>query len=425
MRTRPTLTALAVLAAGALTLTGCGGSSDTTDPVTDASTPAAESTGSLTIWADVTRYQPVVDAAADFTAATGVEVEVVQRDYSKMQNDFISQAPTGNGPDIIIGGNDWTGKLVQNGVIAPIELGDNAGDYVDVAIEAVSYDGQVYGLPYAVENVGLFRNPALADSTPGTLDELIAKGQQLVDEGKAKYPFMVQQDPTGGDPYHLYPIQSSFGATIFATAADGTVDSSKVAMGGENGARFATYLADLGARGIITPNITADVAKQAFINGEVPYVISGPWNIEDFKAAIPDVAVDTIPSAGGEPSVALASVQAFFVSSYSNNQLAANQFLVNYVGTEDVQLALYEAGQRPPALKAAAESSTITGDPIMKGLAAVGATATPQPNVPAMSAVWTYWGPTQVAIESGTGGDPATVWQEGCDAIDAEIASAS
>jgi arabinogalactan oligomer/maltooligosaccharide transport system substrate-binding protein len=40
-------------------------------------------------------------------------------------------------------------------------------------------------------------------------------------------------------------------------------------------------------------------------------------------------------------------VQTFFVSAKSANALIANEFLVNYIATADVQTALFKAGGRP------------------------------------------------------------------------------
>ncbi len=410
--------ALAAVAAVGM-LAGCGGTGGKT---AESTTP--HFSGSLTIWAGSTQYEPVKESAKAFSKQTGVKVTVVQRDYGKIQQDFISQAPTGMGPDIIVGGNDWTGKLVQNGIISPIELGSTAKDYADSAVQAVTYKGKAYGLPYALENVGLFRNPKLAPSAPTSYDDMIATGRKLVSEGRAKHPFMVQQDPSYGDPYHLMPFQSSFGALPFASKDDGSLDGSKVAMGGEAGASFATWLARQGSEGIISPNYSQDVVKDAFMKGEVPYVVSGPWNIADFTKAIPDVVVDPIPAAGTQKARPFVSVQAFFVSSYSKNQLAANYYLMNYIGTKKVQLQLYKAGQRPPALLAAERDPSVADDPIMKSLAAIGKTAIPQPNLPQMSAVYTYWGPAEVSIEFGKGGDAAGVWQQTCDKIDVDIAAA-
>lgn len=402
-------------------LAGCGSASGDANNTASAN---PKFSGHLTIWADATRYQPVKDSARQFSKDAGVKVDVIQRDYSKIQQDFTSQAPTGTGPDIVIGGNDWTGKLVQNGVISPVTLGTAAKDYASTAVQAVTYKGKVYGLPYAMENIGIYRNPRLAPKPAKSYDDMIATGKQLVAQGKAKYPFLVQQDPADGDPYHMFPFQSSFGALPFASQSDGSLDGSKVAMGGEQGAAFAKWLAAQSTAGIISPNYTADIVKDAFIKGQVPYVLSGPWNTEAFQQAIPDVAVDPIPQVGSEKARPLVSVQAFFISSYSKNALAANYFLLNYIGTKKVQLQLFKAGQRPPALLAAQQDPSVADDPIMKALAGIAKDGIAQPNIPQMSAVYTYWGPAEASIEFGKGGDPAQVWQDTCNKIDATIASA-
>ena len=88
---------------------------------------------------------------------------------------FIVQAPSGAGPDLIVGANDWVGSLVKNGVVAPVELGDKANGFSDAAKKAFTSDGTLYGVPYAVENIALVRNNALAKDTPATFDELIAQ----------------------------------------------------------------------------------------------------------------------------------------------------------------------------------------------------------------------------------------------------------
>ncbi len=121
-----------------------------------------------------------------------------------------------------------------------------------------------------------------------------------------------------------------------------------------------------------------------------------------------NVAIDPVPSPTGEVAQPFAGVKGFFVSSESKNKVAANDFLVNFLGTEDVQLDLFEVGNILPALSAAAE--TASEDPIIAGFAAVGADAVPMPAIPAMGTVWQYWGIAEAAIINGA--DPVTTWQK-------------
>ena len=63
----------------------------------------------------------------------------------------------------------------------------------------------------------------------------------------------------------------------------------------------------------------------------------------------------------------------------------------------------FKAGNVLPALTAAAD--TAAADPIIAGFQAVGADAVPMPAIPAMGAVWQYWGVAEAAIINGE--DPA------------------
>ena len=109
-------------------------------------------------------FQPVT------SRGISVAVQIVAND---LQPNFVTANQAGNGPDIIAGAHDWTGNLVQNSDIRPVVLSPEAeANYSDIALRAVTYDGQVYGTLYAVEYLGLFVNKALSSVTqPATIEE--------------------------------------------------------------------------------------------------------------------------------------------------------------------------------------------------------------------------------------------------------------
>lgn len=375
------------------------------------SAAAADYTGTtLTVWVDDTRMAATQAAAQAFEAATHAKVDLVKKNFADIQADFTSQVPTGKGPDITIGAHDWLGNLIQNGVVAPIELGDKANDFEPVAIQAFSQDGQVYGVPYAIENIGLIRNTKLASSAPATWDDAVAMGKKA----GTKYPILLQVGTTG-DAYTAYPLQTSFGAPVFTQNSDGSY-SSELAMGGANGEKFAQWLAAQGKAGTLDTAITYDIAVDAFSKGKSPFIIGGPWMLEKFKGL--DLSIDPIPSAGGQKASAFVGVQGFFISSKSANPIVANDFLTNYIATTDVQYAMYQAGQRTPALKSAAEKAA--GDPLTAGFAKVAQDAVPMPSIPEMAAVWTYWGVTEANIISGKQ-QAVAGWQKMISDIQAKI----
>lgn len=390
---------LSILAAGGMVLlAGCAGDGGTTPTET-------ASTGSLTVWVDAERVAALQGVAADYEAKTGIKVDLVSKDNNTIKDDFIQQVPQGRGPDITMGAHDWVGELATNGVVAPIELSETADQFLPVAVQASTYDGTTYLLPYAVENIAVLRNADLVPEAATSFDDMIAKGQAAgLDQ-----PFVVEQGAEG-NPYHLYPFQTAFNAPVFGLDATGGYDASKLELGSEGGFEFASWLSGQGKNGtgVFNTDIDGDIAKQSFLDGTAAFWLTGPWNVGTAVDAGINVAIDTVPSPTSNAAAPFAGVKGFYLSQESKNKVAANDFLVNYLGTEEVQVALYESGDILPALKAAAD--TASSDPIIAGFAAVGEEAVAMPAIPQMGSVWEFWGVAQAVIINGT--DPQTTWQK-------------
>ncbi len=389
------IAALGVIAA-ATALAACNNGTTSSSLSSDNSNDAA---ATLTIWADDTRFTQVETISQDFTAKTGVKVDVVQKSESDMDQEFTTQVPTGNGPDLIVMAHDKLGALVSNGVVAPVDLGEAKSQFADVAVKGVTYNGQTYGVPYAIESVALVRNNALTKDEPKTYDDMIASGKTA---GK-QYPFVIQMG-TEGDPYHFYGFQTSFGAPVFNTNADGEY-TSELAMGGSGGTDFANWLKAQGDAGIIAPSITADIAKQAFLDGQAPYTVTGPWNVAAFREAGMDVSVLPIPSAGSQAAQPFVGVQMFYQSAKSANPVAAKQFF-NYLATPEAQTEMQKLGGRASAMPSVAQASD---DQDIKDFSKVAESGALAPAIPAMGSVWNFWGQTEANIVSGAEA-PADGW---------------
>lgn len=437
---------LAGTTALALTLAACGGNGggETTTPADAGTTPVAEETtpateetteaaeeettegeeeeteaagpvseeGTIVLWTDDNRQAAMQAAADKFTADTGVAVELVVKNFDDIRADFAAQVPTGEGPDLTIGAHDWLGELITDGVIAPVELGAAADSFSEAAISAFANGGQVYGVPMSVENTAIIRNVDLApEPTPATFDEMIAAGE----ETDAEFPFLIQLGENG-DPYHMYAFQTSFGAEVFNRAEDGSY-TAELGMGGAEGEAFATWLSEQGAAGTLDTAIDGDQAKQQFIDGNSPYILGGPWLIQDFEGM--NLAVDPIPSAGGEPSQPFMGVQGVYLSAESLNTIDAIDFMVNYIASPETQLEIFEAGNRIPANSEAAAG--ITDNPLIQGFAAVSEGAAPMPSIPEMASVWEFWGVTEAQIVGG--GDAAALWSKMVSDIEGAIAA--
>ena len=396
---------VAIVAAVSL-LAACSGDAEPEESAAPSETAEAPTEGgTLTVWVDENREPAVAAAAEAFEAETGVTVELVQKNFEDIRADFLAQVPTGEGPDITVGAHDWLGAFIVNGVVDSVDLADKAGDFEDVALQAFTYDGQLYGLPYALESVAVVRNTALApDPTPATFDEMIAVGRAA----GTPLPFVINTNGTTGDGYTYYAFQTSFGAPVFEQAEDGSYTTT-VGMGGGAGTAFAEWLGANGmaGTGLFSTDWTYDIAVQEFADGNAPFTVAGPWAIAAFQEAGIEVAVDPIPSAGGQTAAPFVGVQGFYVSAQSENALLANDFLVNYVATADAMRALYEADPRIPAYSEVAQE--VAADPIVAGFLAASQNGTPMPSIPEMGSVWEHWNAAESAIISGSA-TPADAW---------------
>jgi len=139
----------------------------------------------LTVWADDTRTPILHALAEDFEATYGVGLIVEQ--VMDIDNQIPVAVPAGEGPDIWIVNHDRNPGFVDSGLVAPLDLGDKEADFAQVALDAFTLDGVLYGMPYSVENMALFRNADLVPDAPETWDELLAVGGALQESGDVTY----------------------------------------------------------------------------------------------------------------------------------------------------------------------------------------------------------------------------------------------
>lgn len=406
---------VAALAVSTILLAGCSGNSSTT-PTEAQTDEAIDASGvTLTIWTDENRKPAIEAAAKTFEEETGGKIELVQKNFEDIRTDFINQVPTGNGPDITVGAHDFLGSFVEAGVIDTVDLGAAADQLEQVAIDAFTYDGQVYGFPYALESIALIQNTDLVgEDAPATFDDMIAKGK----ESGAERPFVINTAGQTGDAYTMYGFQTSFGAPVFVQDASGSY-TSEVGMGGDAGNAFAEWLGANGEKGAgyISTTIDYDTNNELFASGKAAYTIQGPWAVDALTAQGVNIKVNPIPSAGNETAAPFVGVQGFYVSSQSKNALVAQQFLTHYLATDEAQQALYDADPRLPAWKPVAEK--VASDPVVAGFLASAANGVPQPSIPEMGSVWDLWNAAQVQIIKGA--DPDSTWTKMVSDVEAAI----
>lgn len=396
-------------AAAAATTTLAEGGSTTTIPVVRAD-------ADLVIWADDTKAATIQGFADSFAADNGITVAVQILGSGDIRDRLITAGPAGEGPDLIIGAHDWLGALVAAGVVSPLDISAVADQYNEAAVAAFNYEGQTYGLPYAVENVALLRNVDLVPDAPASFEEMVETGLALQAEGTVDLPLALQENGNG-DPYHNYPIVTALGGYVFGLNDDGSYNPDDLGIDSEGGLAAAEYFAQLAADGVISVDTTYDIMIETFAAGRAPFAITGPWALASF----PDVnfVVEPIPPIQGAEPRPFIGVQGFMVSAFAENPLFAQTFILDLMSTEEAQIALFEAGDRPPAHTAAFDA-VAAEDPNVQGFGLSGANGYPMPAIPEMGSVWQAWTDAYALVL--TGSDPAEAFTNAADQIRTLIA---
>ncbi|MDF1500585.1 MAG: extracellular solute-binding protein [Anaerolineales bacterium] len=348
----------------------------------------AEPELTLVIWADETRAPILQDLADEFQAEYGVGLEVQQ--VADINDQLPIAAPAGEGPDIFIGPHDRLGGWVDSGLVTPIDLGAKEDAFLDVALGGFTYDGQLYGMPYAIENMALFRNVDLVPEAPETWDELLQISRDLIDAGEVTYGLVLEDNG-----YKVYPVLTSFGGYVFGRSEAGTWDPNDLGIDSEGMIQAGTWITENVEAGLISPNANdADTAETLFETGEAAFIMTGPWALERFRTSGVNYGISPFPSDGQ----AFAGIQGFMINAFSENILLAQAFLTEFVATEETMRALYKAGDRPSAYLPVLET---TEDPDLAAFGEAGENAALMPAIPEMGAVWGSWNSAVVLVITG------------------------
>ncbi|MDN6301699.1 MAG: maltose ABC transporter substrate-binding protein [Brachybacterium sp.] len=421
---RKSFLALSGLAAGTTLLAACG-SSDTEGGADGGSGGGASdgggagggsSAGQLIIWADEEKAPALEPSATAWGEENAIEVVVEVVPGDELQGNFITANQAGNGPDVTMGAHDWIGNLVQNGAISPVQLPSNVADTIaPVGVDAITYDGQTYGVPYAVETLALFANNELTDTPePSSIEELVSAAQAGGAENILSLPI-----GESGDPYHMQPIYTSAGGYLFGKDSEGNLDPSDLGVGKEGSLAAADKIAELGEQGVLKNSITGDNSISLFAEGKAAYLISGPWALADVRDSGIDFTVSPVPGFEGmEPAAPFAGVNAFYVASSAKNAGFAQQFMTDVASSPDVAQAMYEANPLPPVNLQLREEIASSDEHVMIFAEAAEA-ADPMPAIPAMAAIWEPLGIAQANIVGGA--DPHPTMESAGEEIAAAI----
>jgi arabinogalactan oligomer/maltooligosaccharide transport system substrate-binding protein len=416
----------AALAAGVVLLAACGGGGSTDEGSdTDSADPGTggEAGGDLLIWVgEGPGGDAMKDIAKAFGEENGVDVTVEALPGEEMQGNFVTASQANKAPDVVLGAHDWIGNLVQNGAIDPIQLPEAArADLQPLAVEAVTFDEQVYGMPHTMNNIVLFRNTDLVPEAPQTIEELISVGEELKASGEVKE---VLGYPVGstGNPYFINPLYTSGGGYMFGTDANGDFNPDDLGVAKPEAVAAYEKIAALGegGQGVLKRSISGDNALGLFTSKKTAFLVEGPWQLPNLTEVDFEYDVSPVPGfEGGEPASPFITVDAAYVASKGENKTLGQEFVTNYWPRADVQQQYFEAAQGVPASQAVLSQIQADSPLIVKVAEAGAANGQIMPSIPEMAAVWDPLGKAEAAVIAGE--DPAATIRAAATAIQRAI----
>ncbi len=353
---------------------------------------------SLKLWVDNEQLAAAVKEGfeAKYPGAV-VETEVVSSTESVGK--LMLEGESGTGADVFIIPHDAVGDAMNSTVIGMMGNYDAIirERFLESAVETIDYDGNLFGVPYLTESVALIYNKTLLEqlAADGMVDSAEpAKEMNDIMDFAEKYNDPVANHWTirweAGNSYTNHMFVTSFGYELFGP--DGTdpdsanFDTQAVVDGLKYFEKFRPYW------DVNQGDANWDTTVVEFAKGETPYLICGPWALEEVSKGAEEngfeFGVSKLPMFDGHQPYTFSGVQVVCVSSYSKYPAAARA-LAMYIGSDEIEAFAYKTLGKLPALK---DGSTIEGlneDAKVQAFMEQAQFSNAMPSIPEVSYFWT------------------------------------
>lgn len=306
------------------------------------------------------------------------QVEPLAVPYDAYTSKITSAVPRGHGPDVFIAPHESAGDWARSDILKTWSDKDaNWADYHPTTVDAVTVDGQRYGIPLAYKSLVLFYNPGLVGSPPETTDELVALAQKHTDAPNGKYGLAYEAT----NFYMHGPWLHGFGGGVF--------EGDEVALDSAGNVASLAFVNKLvNELGVVPDEATAVLVTQLFNTGNAAFVINGPWFLGELAADTPYkmAALPTVSSTG-LPARPFLTVEAAFVSATTKREADARAFAA-YLGSKDASITRATVGLQPVATLSAYDDPRVGQSENLRVFREQLDATTPMPNDPKMRSVW-------------------------------------
>jgi arabinogalactan oligomer / maltooligosaccharide transport system substrate-binding protein len=326
-------------------------------------------------------FEKVVDTFNRSPAAKGGKVTTLAVPYDAMADKITAAVPRGKGPDVFIFAQDRLGGWVVSGnTIEPLDFFLDAptrGRFLKSTLDAMTYQGTVYGLPLNYKVITLIYNKKLLKTPPKTTGEIEKVAKQLTNAGAGKFGLVYWYS----DFYYHATLMNGFGGGVF--------QGRKPVMNQPANVKSLELLVKWIKAGFMPKEPSTALITSLFNAGKAAMVFSGPWFLGEVSHDI-DLGLAPLPAideAGGKPMRPWITVEGAYIAAPSKNKDAAFDF-VKYLTDVPAGKVLALEGRQSPANKGVYADPQVAADPVLKAFRQQVDVAVPMPNLAEMAMVW-------------------------------------
>jgi arabinogalactan oligomer/maltooligosaccharide transport system substrate-binding protein len=316
--------------------------------------------------------------------------------YDAFADKITAAVPRGKGADVFIFAQDRLGGwIVADNTVEPLDffLDDKIkGRYLKATMDAMTYQGNIYGLPLNFKVITMIYNKKLVPNPPKTTAELVAQAKKNTNVQAGKFGLAYWYS----DFYYHAALMNGFGGGVFGPNRKPTVNSPQ-------NVKSLDYLVGWKKQGFLPAEPSTALITTLFNSGKAPIVFSGPWFLGEVAKDVDYglAPLPTISEAGNKPMRPWITVEGVYVAKPSKNKDAAFEFL-KYVTDVPAGKVLALEGRQTPANKGVYADPQVANDPILKAFRQQVDVAVPMPNLPEMSMVWSPVTTAMNTIVQGT-----------------------
>ncbi|MCT1365752.1 sugar ABC transporter substrate-binding protein [Microbacterium sp. p3-SID131] len=319
--TKRVLATISVVSLSALALTGCG-----------ADDSGSEASKEVTVW----MYPVIPDeersaefwsgVEKDFEAAhKGIDLTIELQPWDNRDEKIATAIASGTGPDLVLLGADQALNYVEIGGLKPVTDDiDDIDNFLASPLDAVTFDGDVYGVPIYQTATTVAYNKALfeaagVDELPATWSEVLAAAPMLAEQGVAIFDYSGSPELTLN--LSFYPLLWQAGGSVF------TEDGTDIAFDGKEGVAALQFLLDLQAVGGLptdaaTKNNAVEGGPLALGSAAMGSVLTQP-QVAQMQAALGEDAVVVGAPLKGREQVAYGTPGVLSLTTVSKDDAAA------------------------------------------------------------------------------------------------------